>query len=277
MGKRYYWLKLQEDFFSCPQIKKLRRIAGGDTFTIIYLKMQLLSVKSGGVIEYQGVEPSFEEEMALILDEDLDNVKITVGFLLTQGLLENSDDRRYLLTQAAKNIGTECESAARVRAFRKREETKALPCNGDVTQRNETITPEKEKEEEKDPEKESPIPPKGAAAVNELGRCADFYQQNIGTLTPSTFTQLQHWLEALPADVILLAMQAAVDHGKRNWAYIRAILKRCYDDGIRSSLDWERAQNGRNGGANPAEANRPSVSDTRAKLRRMAGGALHED
>ena len=119
LGKRYYWLKLQEDFFSCPQIKKLRRIAGGDTFTIIYLKMQLLSIKSGGVIEYQGIESSFEEELSLILDEDLDNVKVTFAFLVSQGLIEQSDDRRFLLTQAAKNIGTECESAARVRAFRK--------------------------------------------------------------------------------------------------------------------------------------------------------------
>ena len=126
LGKRYYWLKLQEDFFSCPQIKKLRRIAGGDTFTIIYLKMQLLSIKSGGVIEYQGIESSFEEELSLILDEDLDNVKVTVAFLVSQGLIEQSDDRRFLLTQAAKNIGTECESAARMRSFR---QSKALPAS----------------------------------------------------------------------------------------------------------------------------------------------------
>lgn len=146
LGKRYYWLKLQEDFFSCPQIKKLRRIAGGDTFTIIYLKMQLLSIKSGGVIEYQGIESSFEEELSLILDEDLDNVKVTVAFLVSQGLIEQSDDRRFLLTQAAKNIGTECESAARVRAFRKQAQEKALHCNADVTQCNENVTLDIDKE-----------------------------------------------------------------------------------------------------------------------------------
>ena len=30
MAKRYYWLKLPEDFFRQKAIKKLRRIAGGD-------------------------------------------------------------------------------------------------------------------------------------------------------------------------------------------------------------------------------------------------------
>ena len=48
MGKRYYWLKLPDDFFRQKPIKKLRRIAGGDTYTIIYLKMLLVSLKNEG-------------------------------------------------------------------------------------------------------------------------------------------------------------------------------------------------------------------------------------
>ena len=52
---RYYWLKLQEDFFDSKRIKKLRRIAGGDTYTIIYLKMQLKALKTNGVLEYTGI------------------------------------------------------------------------------------------------------------------------------------------------------------------------------------------------------------------------------
>ena len=44
-NRKYYWLKLKDDFFKSRVIKKLRKIAGGDTYTIIYLKMQLLSIK----------------------------------------------------------------------------------------------------------------------------------------------------------------------------------------------------------------------------------------
>lgn len=276
MGKRYYWLKLQEDFFSCPQIKKLRRIAGGDTFTIIYLKMQLLSVKSGGVIEYQGIEPSFEEELSLILDEDLDNVKVTVTFLASQGLIEQSDDRRFLLTQAAKNIGTECESAARMRAFR---QSRALPtshCDADVQVCDKKVTLDIDRDIEKDKEKEPPIPPEAGEAAA-LGKCADFYQQNIGTLAPSTYQQIQEWLKVLPAEVIILAMKAAVDNGKRNWAYIKAILKRCEDTGIRSRIDWEAAESARNRPANASEGKQSTMAEARAKLRQIAGGAIDEN
>ena len=42
MSKRYYWLKLKDDFFSSIKIKKLRKTEDGNLLTIIYLKMQLM-------------------------------------------------------------------------------------------------------------------------------------------------------------------------------------------------------------------------------------------
>lgn len=128
--KRYYWLKLKEDYFTNPKIKKLRKIAGGDTFTIIYLKMQLLSISNSGVIEFEGIEPTFEEELALKLDEDLENVQLTLAYLKTQCLIETNNNE-YLLVDACKNIGSECDSAKRVRDFR--EKQKVLQCNEGVT------------------------------------------------------------------------------------------------------------------------------------------------
>ena len=62
--KKYYWLKLQNDFFSHKEIKKLRKIAGGDTYTVIYLKMLLVSLKNDGCLFYDGVEETFAEELA---------------------------------------------------------------------------------------------------------------------------------------------------------------------------------------------------------------------
>lgn len=131
--KRFYWLKLKEDYFNNPKIKKLRKIAGGDTFTIIYLKMQLLSVSNKGIIEFEGIEPTIEEELALKLDEDLDNVEVTLNYLKMQGLVETNNNE-FLLLDACKNIGSECDSAERVRLFREREKQKSLQCNESVTE-----------------------------------------------------------------------------------------------------------------------------------------------
>ena len=76
--KRYYWLKLEESYFDNPKIKKLRKIAGGDTYTIIYLKLQLLSISNKGIITFEGIENTFEEELALKLDEDVEDIRIGI-------------------------------------------------------------------------------------------------------------------------------------------------------------------------------------------------------
>lgn len=149
MGKRYYWLKLPDGFFRQKPIKKLRKIAGGDTYTIIYLKMLLIAMKNDGKIYFEGVEDDFYEELALDLDEDSENVKVTVLFLIRQGLMELVDETEYRLTECDKMVGSESASAERVRKHR---EQKALQCNTNVTGVKRIGNVEKEIEIEKDKE-----------------------------------------------------------------------------------------------------------------------------
>lgn len=139
MAKKYYWLKLKEDFFRDKKIKKLRKIAGGDTYTIIYLKMQLLSLKNEGSLIFEGVEDNFAEEIALEIDEDIDNVKVTIAFLISNGLLEETEQDHFVMTETLKCIGSESASAERVRKHRelkKEQEQKMLQCNTEVTNSN---------------------------------------------------------------------------------------------------------------------------------------------
>ena len=158
--KKYYWLKLMKDFFTQPKIKKLRRIAGGDTYTIIYLKLQLLSIDNNAVLEYQEIENDFIEEMALTIDEDVENVKVTINYLIAQGMLEKVDDHNYILVETLKSIGSETSKAELMRKKRGIEKeivkngnnvTKVLP---DVTNCYTEIEKEKELELNKELELE---------------------------------------------------------------------------------------------------------------------------
>lgn len=158
MGKKYFWLKLKADFFTSRAMKKLRRIAGGDTYTIIYLKLQLLSLKDEGVLFYEGVEPTFYEEMALALDEDVENVKVTLIFLENMGLIEKKNEHEYILNEVPYLIGSETDKAELMR--KKRAKEKALTGNNvtdtlpPVTNCYTEIEKEKEKEKEKEIETE---------------------------------------------------------------------------------------------------------------------------
>ena len=174
-------MKLMKDFFSQPKIKKLRKIAGGDTYTIIYLKLQLISIDNNATIEYQGIEPTFEEEMALTIDEDVDNVSVTLNYLMSQGLIVKESETTYVLTETMNLIGSENKSTERVRKLREKKKdsesvTNQQLCNADVTICNANVTPcnvcvttcntEIEKEIELDKELELEI-------EKESDKCAD--------------------------------------------------------------------------------------------------------
>ena len=131
MSKKYYWLKLKDNFFTQPKIKKLRKIAGGDTYTCIYLKLMLLTINNDGVIEFEGIENSLEAELSLKLDEDENNISVTLSFLFAQNLLVQIDNSRFEINELKGLIGSEVSSAERVR--RHRAKKKLLHCNSTVT------------------------------------------------------------------------------------------------------------------------------------------------
>lgn len=116
--KRYFWLKLHKDFFQRKEIKRLRKIAGGDTYTIIYLKMLLRSIMSDGKLYFDGLEDDFASELALDLDEKEENVQITIQYLLKSGLLEMCSDEEYYLPDTKDSTGCETAAANRMRKCR---------------------------------------------------------------------------------------------------------------------------------------------------------------
>lgn len=221
-NKRYYWIQLTQDFFKSKEMKLLRKIAGGDTHTIIYLKMMLISLEDGGCIYYDGLADNLAEEIALMIDENVEDIKITLLFLESKGLLTRKSDRDYFLEQVPEMVGSETASARRVRKFR--ENQLALQCNNDETKRNGDIDIEKDidTEIEKDVD-ENPV----ALIVEE-------YQSRIAQLDGTQFEILKEFitLDGMEAKVVLKAIGLAADNGKRNFSYIRAILTNWKNDGV---------------------------------------------
>lgn len=140
--KRYYWLKLKDDFFQSRKMKKLRKVAGGDTYTIIYLKLQLLSINNDGVIEFEGTDEDIFHQLSLDVDEEIDDIKMTVAFCTTNDLIEVQQDDLFL-NDVPKLIGSEGASARRVRKHRLKQENKkqkALQSNDLPLQSNSHVT-----------------------------------------------------------------------------------------------------------------------------------------
>ena len=212
-NKRYYWIQLAQDFFKSKEMKLLRKIAGGDTHTIIYLKMMLISLEDGGHIYYDGLADNLAEEIALVIDENVEDIKITLIFLESKGLLTRRNDRDYFLEQVPEMVGSETASTRRSRKHR---ELRGLHCNTIATTCNGDIDIEKDIDE------------------NPVELIVEEYQSRIAPLDGTQFEILKEFitLDGMEAKVVLKAIGLAADNGKRNFSYIRAILTNWKNDGI---------------------------------------------
>lgn len=245
-NKRYFWIQLTQDFFKSKEMKLLRKIAGGDTHTIIYLKMMLISLEDGGRIYYDGLADNLAEELSLVIDENVEDIKITLIFLESKGLLTKKSDRDYFLEQVPEMVGSETASARRVRKFR--ENKLALQCNNEVTKRNGDIDIDIDKEIDIDKD-ENPI----EIIVEE-------YQSRIAMLDGTQFEILKEFvtLDGMEAKVVLKAIGLAADNGKRNFSYIKAILTNWKNDGVLTIAAVEERERAFKESKNKGSNNQPN-------------------
>lgn len=223
--KRYFWLKLHKDFFQRKEIKRLRKIAGGDTYTIIYLKMLLRSIMSDGKLYFDGLEDDFASELALDLDEKEENVQITIQYLLKSGLLEMCSDEEYYLPDTKDSTGCETAVASRVRKHRERQ--KALQCNTDVTQVKHLCNGEKEKDKElyKDRELYKDIDIDTLSLCEQKTLIHNTWEDAFELITTNVKKSLDNLVDEYGAVLTKEAILDAKKQGKSHIKYIEGVLK----------------------------------------------------
>ena len=236
MSKAYYWLKLKKDFFDDPKILKIRSVAGGDTYTCIYLKLLLKSLDNDGVIFFDGIEPTIEAEIALKIREQEINVKAAMAIFESLGLLQKGEGEDVRLPEAASLSGKECDSAKRVREFRaKQKEVKALHCNGAVTSGNENVTLEKELEKELEIETEEANASTCARACEDEKKPAKRFQK-------PTLDELIAYKQK--ANLALVDCEAFYDfYESKGWVIGKNPMK----DWQATMRNWERTERERGG------------------------------
>lgn len=170
-NRRFYWMKLPNDYFRQLFQRKMRKQSSGIEMQVIYLKMLLYSIDKNAVIPFQGVYESIEEELAEELGEESEMVKETIDFLEANQRLERTENGIFL-PEALERVGSEGTSAERMRNMRRR---RASQCDNSVTASDGSVTEcntsvqsgdvEKEIDIEKDKEVEKEKKKKVAASA----------------------------------------------------------------------------------------------------------------
>lgn len=232
-NRRYYWIQLAQDFFKSKEMKLLRKMPGGDTYTIIYLKLMLISLEDSGKIYFEELAQDLAEEMALLIDEDTEAVRMTLMFLSKKGLLTRHSDYEFFLEQVPEMIGSETASTRRSRKHR---EQKALQCNTNATKRNGDIDIDKEIELEKEIEEKEDNSATSSPNSQNLKYFFEKWQEITGRF-PNSFEYEDipklHKEDGFSIELMLTALkEAASSTSNFNFNYFKSILMRYKRQGL---------------------------------------------
>ncbi|HAV96069.1 MAG TPA: prephenate dehydrogenase [Lactococcus lactis] len=243
--KRYYWFKMEQSFFEQKEIKYLRRLPGGDTYTIIYLKLILKSLENDGKIYYENIGDDYSQEWALEIEEDEKAVSFLVAFLINKGLMIDCGFDEFEITKTKSLVGSETASAERKR--RQRERERELLQFNDVTDSQKNVTLSQvghiESEIEIDIEKEidKEVEASTATSTNsEFQNLIELYQANFGIVKPILYDDLKADLADYGLELIIEAVKRAVKR-QREYAYAQGILKSWNRSGIKT-LEQAKAE-----------------------------------
>jgi len=120
LAKRYYWLKLQKDFFKRHDIRIIEAMPNGKDYILFYLKMLVESVSHDGELRFSETIPYNEEMLATVTNTNVDVVRSAMKVFIELGMMEVLDDKTIYMAEVQKMIGSETDSAERMRKHRKR-------------------------------------------------------------------------------------------------------------------------------------------------------------
>lgn len=136
-NKKYFWLKLNENFFEDDTIAWIEEQDNGKDYILFYLKLALKSLTNDGyLIRYVGEKliPYDIRALSKLTNTDTDTVKVAMNLFLEVGIVSQLDSGEIYLNQIDELIGSETESAKRVRKHRAKQN--ALPNNQKTLQSN---------------------------------------------------------------------------------------------------------------------------------------------
>lgn len=148
--KKYYWVKLDKDFFKRHDIKIIEAMPNGDKYIILYLKLILESTNHGGRLRFSETIPYNEDMIATVTNTDIDVVRSALKLFTELGFMEVYDDMTLFFHETNKMVGVETEWAKKKRIYR---DNKKLELDDKRTKKDivrQEIDKEKELEIDKD-------------------------------------------------------------------------------------------------------------------------------
>ena len=183
-NRKYYYLKLKENFFDSDSIVLLEDMKDGILYSNILLKLYLKSLKNGGRLQLDEHIPYTAQMIATLTRHQIGTVERALAIFQQLGLVEQLDCGLLYMTDIELMIGQSSTEAERKRAARL--ENKALlPPRTNGGHLSDIRPPEIEIKKEIDIELEKEGELKGQALARSYGRYENVF------LTDTELSELQ--------------------------------------------------------------------------------------
>ncbi len=120
-NKKYYYIKLKDNYFDQDNIKVLESVPNGHIYSLIVVKLYLKATKYGGQLrmtESIPYDPKKIDILASVLNHDVAHVKEAIRFSNELGIISILDTGDMWMSEIQNFIGHSSSEADRKRAYR---------------------------------------------------------------------------------------------------------------------------------------------------------------
>ena len=126
-NRKYYYLKLKENYFDDDSIVLLESMQDGVLYSNILLKLYLKSLKHGGRLQLDEDIPYTAQMIATITRQQIGTVERALQIFLKLGLVEVLDSGTFYMSNIELLIGQSSTEAERKRAARLQNKALSAP------------------------------------------------------------------------------------------------------------------------------------------------------
>lgn len=151
-NKKYYYMRLKENFFDSPELKTIESMRGGYKYSNILLKLYLLSLRDGGRLTFKQDLPYDTNMLSKLTGFSKIEIENALKIFKKFKLIEVLDTGTIYMMDIQTLIGKSSNEADRQREYQAKiaSEKQSIMCKKSNKESNEISTPEIEIEIEKE-------------------------------------------------------------------------------------------------------------------------------
>lgn len=196
-NKKYYYLRLKDNFFDSDELKILESMKDGYLYSNILLKLYLRSLKNDGKLVVNERIPYSADMLASVTGHQVGTIKQALSVFKDLGLIDVLDNGAIYMLDIQNFIGKGSSEADRKREYRQRIETDRTNVQTNLRQISEKSPPEIEIELEKEIEiKNIHSPAKQDNTPKEVYEIIDYLNLKTGKSYKHTTKKTQSLIKA---------------------------------------------------------------------------------